>query len=145
MACSGPQLAIGLGHGGGGGLGHQQVVFTFRNISSQTCTLTGYPGINGLIPTGQNLPAARRLRGYLGGVTGSTPPVLDLAPGDTASAMAEDTDVAPYPATSCATFNAFLVTPPNTTDTQRIVADLAACSRLEIHPVVPGTTGSEKS
>ena len=143
VACSGPQLAIGLGQGSGGGLGHQQVVFTFRNISSRTCTLTGYPGVNGLIPTGQNLPAARSLNGYLGGVSSSTPPVLDLAPGDTASAMAEDTDVAIYPAASCATFNAFLVTPPNTIDTQRIVAGLPACSRLVIHPVVSGTTGSE--
>lgn len=142
-ACTGPQLTVGLGSGGGGGLSHAEVVFTFRNISSQTCSLSGYPGVDGLLPTGQRVAAKRTLNGYLGGVTGATPPILELAPGDTASAIAEDTDAAIPPATSCASFDAFLVTAPNTTTTQRVVADLPACIALQVHPVVAGTTGAE--
>lgn len=133
------------GAGGGAGLGHEGQVILFTNDSKSTCTLSGYPGVAALDEQGnQVVQAERTLNGYLGGLQNgaTTPPTVASAPGQSASAQVEGTDVPVAPATSCPSYPALLVTPPNLTTSVRVTTGLPGCSPLQIHPVVPGQTGS---
>ncbi len=126
------------------GMGHIGVVLAFKNTSAQTCKLTGYPGVAGLNAAGhQAIQAIRTLNGYTGGVpTGQSPPVVTLTTGQSASARIEGTDVPIGNATSCPTYPKLLVTPPNTTQSVTIDMSMVGCSPVQVHPVVPGTSGS---
>jgi hypothetical protein len=121
-------------------------VLVFTNQSQSTCLLYGYPGVAGLDAQGnQVVQAQRTLNGYLGGLgNGATsPPTVRLAPGQAASATVEGTDVPVGAATTCPDYPALLVTPPNLTVSVHVAAGLPGCSPIEVHPVVPGNTGSE--
>lgn len=72
----------------------------------------------------------------------ATPQRIELAPREVAAALVEATDIAGGGATQCPTYPAVLVTPPRETRSVRIDQGLPGCSGLEVHPVVPGTTGS---
>jgi hypothetical protein len=125
-------------------MGHIGVILIFKNTSPQTCKLTGYPGVAGLNAAGnQAIQATRTLNGYTGGVpTGRIPPVVTLTTGQSASAFVEGTDVPTGNQTSCPTYPKLLVTPPNTTQQVTIDTSMPGCSPVQVHPVVPGTTGS---
>ncbi|MFE9603599.1 DUF4232 domain-containing protein [Streptomyces hokutonensis] len=43
--CSAAALKAGFGRGLAGGMNHQGVVITLRNLSGRTCALRGYPGL----------------------------------------------------------------------------------------------------
>lgn len=100
---------------------------------------------------GEAVQAQRTLNGYLGGlIVGATPPVVSLAPGQIASATVEGTDNPIGSATSCPFYPYLLVTPPDLTDSVRVtVTDfgrpnhpgLPGCATIEVHPVVPGSSG----
>lgn len=104
----------------------------------------GYPGVAGLNAAGhQVIQATRTLNGYMQVLpAGQSPPVVTLTPGGSASAFVEGTDVPVGPATSCPNYPELLVTPPNTTQSLTINASMPGCSPIQVHPVVPGTTGS---
>ena len=147
LSCSGGHLAVAAGEGTAG-LGHEGVVLLFRNVGSTVCALHGYPGVAGLNSGGRQVTQARRTpSGYLGGLAfgQTTPPNVVLAPGQTASALVEGTDVPMGNEMSCPSYPSLLVTPPNTTSSVPVSASLPGCSGLAIHPVVPGTGGSEPS
>jgi hypothetical protein len=132
--------------GGGAGLGHVDQVLLFTNDSQATCTLSGYPGVAGLDAQGSQIVQAERTpSGYFGGLQNSatTPPIVALAPGQSASAIVEGTDSPAGSATSCPTYPALLVTPPNLTVSVRVTPGLPGCSPIEIHPLVPGISGRE--
>jgi Protein of unknown function (DUF4232) len=142
--CTFAELEISLGQMGAG-LGHEGGTVLFENTGTSACALAGYPGVAALNSTGQQVAQAQRTpSGYLGGMeTGSTtPPLVELQPGGTASAMVEGTDVPVGNATSCPTYAAVLVTPPTSTQSTRLTLSLPGCSPLQVHPVVSGTTGS---
>lgn len=126
-----------------GGVGHIGVTVVFTNRSRTTCSLYGYPGVAALNAAGQQVvQAVRTTSGYLGGVaSGATAPIVDLQPGQSASATVEGTDVPVGSATSCPTYPRLLVTPPNTTVSTTVTASLPGCSPVQVHPVVPGTSG----
>ena len=137
---------------GGAGLGHQDQVILFTNQSQSTCSLSGYPGVAGLDAQGnQVVQAERTLSGYLGGLQNgaTTPPTVTLAPGQTASVTVEGTDNPIGSATSCPYYPALLVTPPNLTESVRVNVSgfgtnppgFPGCSQIEVHPVVPGSSG----
>jgi len=147
--CTNGQITVS-DNGGGAGLGHEDQVLVFTNDSRSECTLTGYPGVAGLDASGaQASQATRTLGGYLGGLLAGVTalPVVALTPGQTASAIAEGTDnpLGPQP---CPHYSSLLVTPPDLTEQVRVdVTDLGAqgfpgCSGIEVHPVVPGSSGS---
>jgi hypothetical protein len=120
-------------------------VLVFTNESQATCSLSGYPGVAGLDAQGvQVVQAQRTLNGYLGGLPPGTtaPPTVSLAPGQTASAVVEGTDMPLGSATSCPSYPALLVTPPDLTDSVHLEAALPGCSPIQVHPVVPGSSGS---
>jgi hypothetical protein len=144
-ACTTSGLDI-TGESGGVGMGHQAEVLLFKNRGTQPCTLSGYPGVAALDASGnQGAQAQRTPAGYMGGLTNADDPipVVGLAAGATASALLESTAVRAGNgnAASCPTYASFLVTPPGETHAARVTAQLAACT-LEVHPVVPGTSGS---
>ncbi|MDQ1392998.1 MAG: hypothetical protein QOF30_1975 [Acidimicrobiaceae bacterium] len=101
----------------------------------------GYPGADGLAADGAHVVSARRTtNGYLAGVGLLGPePTVSLATGTTASASVEGL-LAPTPSQSaCPTYTTLLITPPNETHSVRLATG-SLCD-LEIHPVVPGSTG----
>jgi hypothetical protein len=148
--CTVADLAVTLGEAEAAA-GHDGLPILFRNTGPVTCILGGYPGVALLDSSGaQAAQATRTPSGYLGGVAaGSTPPVVTLAPGVTASALLEGSDVPTGTATSCPGYQRLLVTPPGSTASVA-VADAAGapsgfpgCANPQIHPVVAGTTGRE--
>jgi len=142
VACGSSQVS--LTSSSNSGAGHIGLVLVFTNHSSAPCQITGYPGVAGLNAAGQQAAQAERTpNGYVGGIpTGSTPPVVVLQPGQSASAILEGSDVPTGTATSCPTYASLLVTPPNTTVSIPLAASMPGCSALQIHPVVAGTSGS---
>lgn len=129
------------------GLGHEGVAVRFRNVGSGPCRLYGYPGVAGLNGAGaQEVEAARSPSGYLGGLApgATTPPIVVLQPGQTGSAEVEGTDNPVNGATSCSSYPALLVTPPGLTESVHVTLamSLPGCTTIEVHPVVPGATGS---
>lgn len=143
--CTLSELAVTAGSTGAG-LGHAGGPILFTNTGAAECSLYGYPGVAGLDAAGHQVVQARRTSsGYLGGLqTGADrPPTVDLAPGQTASAFVEGTDV-PYgtpPPPSCPRYAGLLVTPPTATQSVRLAMTLPGCSGLEVHPVLAGSTG----
>jgi hypothetical protein len=150
--CVNGQISV-TNAGGGSGLGHQDQVILFTNQSRSTCSLTGFPGVAGLDAEGNQVVQAQRTPGgYLGGLPPgvTVPPMVPLMPGQTASAVIEGTDMPVGSATTCPHYPALLVTPPGLSDSVRVsVSDLGTnppglpgCSPIEVHPVVPGSSGS---
>jgi hypothetical protein len=141
--CRDGQISVSDG-AGDAGAGHEGEVLLFTNRGQSTCTLSGYPGVAGLDAQGnQVVQAERTLSGYLGGLeNGATnAPIVTLAPGNAASALVEGTDVPVGSATSCPSYPALLVTPPNLTVSVQVTPGLPGCSPIQVHPVVPGNTG----
>lgn len=121
-------------------MGHSGAVLVFTNTSGAACTLYGYPGVAGLNAAGKQIAQAKRtLNGYLG--SGYQVRTVRVPAGGRASALVEATSVPSGNATSCPTYTALLVTPPNTTKSMKVDVKLPGCGGLEVHPVVPGTTG----
>ncbi len=138
VACTDAELTVSTGPFAGT-LGHGGFSVTLNNHSTTSCTLTGYPGVDALTATGQQaVQASRTLRGYQGGLPtgGNTPPVVTLEPGRSAVAGVEWIEVPTGSQTSCPSYPAILVTPPNTTGPTRLPAPhLYLCRDLEVHPV----------
>jgi len=129
---------------GQGAMGHEDAPIVFRNRGAGKCRLSGYPGVAGLDDAGHQVTEARRTaHGFMGGLPleNQTPPIVELAPGETASALVEGTSRPPDTVPSCASYAALLVTPPDETHSVRVAVALPACSGLEVHPVVPGPNG----
>jgi len=141
--CTTAELAISAGRTGAG-LGHVGTPIVFQNTSRTACHLSGYPGVAALDDAGnQVVQAMRTLQGYLGGLrAGDRPPVVELAPGETASALVEGTNVPPGTATTCPNYPSLLVTPPDDTRSVMVRVVVSGCSAIQIHPVVPGMTGT---
>jgi hypothetical protein len=139
--CKVGQLDIGIG-GGDAGSGHRSKVIVLRNNGSNRCVMQGYPGVAALDGSGNQVAqATRTLHGYLGGVASGQPPRVNLAPGQSASATVEALASGPN-GDSCTAYAGLLVTPPDETHSVRLTWDSDGCSDLQIHPVVPGTSGS---
>lgn len=133
------QVTAGMSSGAAGTIG--QVVL-FENSSTSTCLLHGFPGVAGLDNVGNQIAQATRVVG--GAPFSGSPaslPTIELAPGNTASALVEGSDVPVGAATSCVSYAALLVTPPNALQSVHVNASLPGCSGLRVNPVVTGTTG----
>jgi hypothetical protein len=137
---------VTLAGGNFSGLGHVAIVVLFRNTGNATCRIGGYPGVDGVLSDGQQVPATRSLNGYAGGVLSGTAPIFELAPSQEASSMVEGLNVS-HSGAPCPHFNAFLVTPPGSTATSRLVPPNGLfnyCQGIEsVHPVVAGTNGRQ--
>lgn len=137
-SCSGTALAVTVPREPSGGAGHGGFVVVFTNRSGATCVVQGYPGAAGVNAAGaQVVQATRTLTGYLGGCHCSAPQAVPLAPGQQASSLLEG-DIGG--GDECLVVTSVLVTPPATRTSTAIAMRVDDC-HLQIHPVVPGTTG----
>jgi hypothetical protein len=114
----------------------------FENTSSSTCLLHAFPGVAGLDNAGnQIVQASREVNNAPFTGSTSTLPTVTLAPNQTASAIVFGSDVPTGSATSCVTYAALLVTPPNALQSVKVNAQLPGCAGLRVSPVYPGTDG----
>jgi hypothetical protein len=122
--------------------GHRALVLVFTNGGSAECILIGYPGVDALDGAGTSVAHARRTTaGYEGGITGSHPTPVTLAPGGSASAIVEALAFGSG-GSSCTAYAGLLVTAPDDTQSTPVAwAGTDACANLEVHPVVSGNQG----
>ncbi len=120
-----------------GGLSHAGIVLVFTNHGAP-CTLTGYPGVDGLRAGAAVVHAERTLSGYLGGAKSTA--TVTLSAGRSASALLEGLD-GPPAGQKCASYTSLLVTPPNDRRSVPLNSRAPLCSP-QIHPVVAGGSGS---
>jgi Domain of unknown function (DUF4232) len=141
--CTDSQLKVREGRLNGGA-GHIGFPIHFKNHSSTTCSLRGYPGAAGLNKHGKQVVQAKRTRrGMVGGLKPHHPiPTVVLHPGQVASAVVEGSDV-PFKNHKCRTLHGMLITPPNDYTAVHIKQAPPDCSGIEVHPVIKGKSGSE--
>jgi hypothetical protein len=130
--------------GGQAAAGHVALILVFNNVSrTRTCEIIGYPGVDLVTASGATVAHLKRtLRGMAGGEPAgvTAPQPVILMPGQSASALAEASDVPQGGITQCGSY-ALLITVPNQyVSVPGGPAMLPRCE-AEIHPVVPGTTG----
>ncbi len=140
--CAAKALAISLTRASSG-LSHHGYIFEFKNRGG-ACTISGYPGVDALNAKGHRILSAKRTKsGYLGGVASGPIPKVHLAKGKVASAMLEWGDLGP----PCPKAHSLKVTPPNgltsVVFSPKSLKSETLC-HVEVHPVVPGTTGQKR-
>jgi Protein of unknown function (DUF4232) len=140
-ACQGKDLGVTLTQASPG-LTHHGYVIEFKNRGG-ACSITGYPGVDALNAAGHRVLSAKRTEsGYLGGVASGPIPDVHLAKGKTASAIVEWTDLG----SPCPRAKSLRITPPNASKSvvlsPKSLKSETLC-RVEVHPVVPGTTGQK--
>lgn len=127
-----------------GAAGHRALVLVFNNVSrTTTCEIIGYPGVDLVSATGATVAHLRRtLRGMAGGEPASVtaPQGVVLAPGVSASALAEASDVPEGGIVDCGNYSLLITVPNQFISVGGGTAMLPRCD-AEIHPVVPGTSG----
>ena len=127
-----------------GAAGHRALVLVFNNVShTTTCEIIGYPGVDLVTTSGATVAhLARTLRGMAGGEPAgvTAPHGIVLAPGASASALAEASDVPQGGITDCGNYSLLVTVPNQYVSVSGGTAMLPRCA-AEIHPVVPGTTG----
>lgn len=124
-----------------GATGHGNLVLRFRNRTTHSCTLYGYPGLDALSRSGHVLAHARRtLRGFTGGSTHGLQNIV-VRPGRYASADVEWMNFRAGTGGTCAFSHSIAATPANTTHTVRLARSVSVCN-LQVHPTVAGTTGN---
>ena len=133
--CASRQLVVSLGTLSAA-LGHLALPIRFRDRGG-TCSLRGFPRVDGLSASGRVIiRATRALRGYFGRWRIAT---IILENGQTASALLEGGDPAffsPQPRSS----RSLRITPPNASHSVRRRTSYPLCY-LTIHPVVAGRNG----
>ena len=135
--CSSHQLHIAL-KATDGGLSHGGMVVVFRN-EARTCTLRGYPGVDGVHKDGSTSVHARRTReGYLGGSYRVKRVVLNE--GEAASTIFEGINGPVKGEGRCHHYAALKITPPDAYRSVLRDTDSTLCYP-EIHPVVHGSQG----
>jgi hypothetical protein len=141
--CRFAQLAVREGRSDSGA-GHIMFPIHFRNTSHATCTLYGYPGAAGLNRKGAQVVQATRVKyGYSGGVKAGNPiPLVTLQPGQQGTARIEGSDVPGPNGRPCRELHGLLVTPPNDQRSAHLNDSPPSC-RLQIHPVIKGSSGTQ--
>jgi hypothetical protein len=123
--CATSGLVVWLNTEGDHAAGSSYYKLGFTNLSGQTCTLQGFPGVSALGIRGRQLgrPAARTHTG--------TPRQIRLANKATAVAVLRVVNVHNFPPASCRPVGAaaFRVYPPNQTASRNVPFPVDACSR----------------
>jgi len=138
--CVTSRLTGWLGIPGSGAAGSTYYQLEISNVSGSSCTLYGFPGVSAHGPGGGQLgSAAGRLGGY-------HERLVTLAPGQTAHAVLQITDVGNFSPSAChpATADFMRVFPPATYTALTVPFSFRACGRsgpvyLHVGPVEAGT------
>lgn len=124
-----------------GATGHGSLVLWFRNRTSHTCTLYGYPGVDALSASGHVLAHAKRtLSGFTGGSVHGVRTVV-LKPGKYASADVEWLNFHPKSGRGCRFSASVAATPAGTSHTVHLKRSVSVCD-LQVHPTVRGRSGN---
>jgi hypothetical protein len=127
-----------------GAAGHRSLVLVFNNVShTTTCEIFGYPGVDLVTAGGATVSHLRRtLRGMAGGEPAgvTAPHGVVLAPGASASALAEASDVPQGGIADCGDYSLLVTVPNQYVAVGGGTAMLPRCD-AQIHPVVAGTSG----
>jgi hypothetical protein len=124
-ACVTRSLVVWLDTHGDGTAGSTFFKLHFTNLSSGSCTLTGFPGVSAVNLAGRRLgrPAARDTHTRVRTVT--------LAPGRTATAVLQIADTGVFTQADCGAVTAagLRVFPPSRTRSKVVPFPFRACSR----------------
>jgi D-serine deaminase-like pyridoxal phosphate-dependent protein len=124
-----------------GATGHANFVLRFKNHTTHSCSLYGYPGLDALNASGHVLAHARRtLSGFTGGSRHGLQTVI-VRPGGYASADVEWMNFNAATGGSCRFSRSVAATPANTGHTAHLARSVSVCS-LQVHPTVAGRTGN---
>jgi hypothetical protein len=99
-----------------------RLVLQFENVTSQACTLQGYPGAD---IVDDDLPIVHVERRQQ-----IAAPLLTLAPGDIATADLQASDVNRETETPCGTWGQVVVVAPNAFHQRRLDVEMPTCSAL---------------
>jgi hypothetical protein len=99
-----------------------RLVLQFENVTSQACTLHGYPGAD---IVGADLPIVHVERRQQ-----IAAPLLTLAPGNIATADLQASDVNRETDTPCGTWGQVVVIAPNTVQQRHLDVEMPTCSAL---------------
>lgn len=116
--------------------GTSEVTFGFRNTSSATCTLTGYPGVQLLGAGGVDI-ATNTVEGGGDSFTSFAPSAVGVAGGATAFFNMGYSDVTTGTETSCPTATALQVTAPDTSTPLQVSGQFEVCNggTVNVSPV----------
>ncbi|HXQ76421.1 MAG TPA: DUF4232 domain-containing protein [Acidimicrobiales bacterium] len=133
--CTGANYALSV-LGSQGAAGTFEVTFGFRNTSSATCALTGYPGIQLLGAGGADL-ATNTVQGGGDSFTDFSPSTVELAGGATAYFNMGYSDVTTGTESSCPTTTALEATPPGTSTPLQVSGQYVVCNggTVNVSPV----------
>ncbi|HEU5268785.1 MAG TPA: DUF4232 domain-containing protein [Jatrophihabitans sp.] len=120
---------------------HASYLLTFTNTGQVACRMAGYPSVVVLNSAGRPvLRATPTPSGYLGGVHGRPTTVL-VGSDQPASALLEGEQI-DLSGNRCPARPGLQITPPSSAVPARIPVTTTICGGVQIHPVVPGGTGS---
>ena len=143
--CLRSQLRVAFG-GGIGGLGHEDSLIQVTNVSGKACSLAGYPRVTGVFASGVQRIFKETLNGYMGGINYNPlkkvklPVVTLRARHGVASSIEESVHLL-----TCPSFISFSVSLPHVTGgtySFHLHSPDPHCYEPEVHPFVPGSTGS---
>lgn len=98
----------------------RRVVVSFRNTSSHSCTMIGYPGVDLVTPVGGVLISVPRR-------PANAAHRLTLQPGQVGTADVSTSAIDTGTGNSCARWGQLVVTPPNAFTSHRLSIDLPIC------------------
>jgi hypothetical protein len=114
------------------GMGHSWMSLVYRNTSSQTCTVTGYPGLDAVGSYGHVLAHAKRNR------DGQQIRTISINPGGYASAGVQWENFNGATGGSCAFSESVNTIVANTSRVHHLDVSVSRCG-LQVHPTVAGT------
>lgn len=134
--CPASQLSLSTA-GLNAGAGAVEETFIFTNTGQTSCTLSGYPGMQMLGMGGQQIPTKVVQ-------TSSPEPMVTLAPGGTASFLAQWHSQTGY-TTPCQVSQQVQVTPPGATAPLTVTAMIQACpdGSIDVKAVAAGSSGGQ--
>ena len=150
--CLRSQLRVAIVGGGAAG-GHGASLIQVTNASGKACSLTGYPKFTGVFASGVQRIFKDTLNGYIGGLgtnplSKAKPSVVTLRSRHGVASSMEEADAngsGAHP--TCPGFTSYVVSLPHVTGGTYTFhphfPDLY-CFQPEVHPFVPGSTGSAK-
>jgi len=124
-----------------GATGHGNLVLRFRNHTSHSCSLYGYPGLDALGGAGHVIAHAKRtLNGFTGGSRHGLRTIV-VRPGHYASADVEWLNFHPGSGKDCRFSKSIAATPAGTGHTVHLARSVSVCN-LQVHPTVAGRSGN---
>lgn len=116
------------------GAGQRHLPIVFRNTGSTTCTLSGFPEVQGFSVDAAPVVTATH-------ETGTPVSTVTLAVGEAASSVVRATTVPDGDKPCLPDFRFLYVTPPGQTSSATVKVELPACGGLRVRAIVPGPTG----